>query len=276
MTPVIGLETRMLLRHFLSQGLSKAAIARRLDINERTIRRWIADGELDRDPNEVPRYTPRPVKATKLDPFKDLIQTRLATYPELSSVRLMEEIRAGGYTGGYSQLKAYVSAIRPRPTPAPVIRFETPAAHQAQVDFAEFDFPWGKRYALLVVLGYSRLLWFRYYERQDMRTLFAGLEEAFRFFGDAHLDEERARWQERANDRLHATTKEVPRVRFERDEATLLTPLAERSYRSIVLGPMTPSAAARPSGDALPRFEIPKIEVERRPLSVYAAAYGGL
>jgi transposase len=351
-TPVIGLETRMLLRHFLSQGLSKAAIARRLDINERTIRRWIADGELDRDPNEVPRYTPRPVKATKLDPFKDLIQTRLATYPELSSVRLMEEIRAGGYTGGYSQLKAYVSAIRPRPTPAPVIRFETPAGHQAQVDFADFDFPWGKRYALLVVLGYSRLLWFRYYERQDMRTLFAGLEEAFRFFGgvphellfdqmkavitadlrllggqlvineeflrfaahwcfrpracrpyraqtkgkverpiryvrenfvygrdffgDAHLDEERARWQERANDRLHATTKEVPRVRFERDEATLLTPLAERSYRSIVLGPMTPSAAARPSGDALPRFEIPKIEVERRPLSVYAAAYGGL
>ncbi len=342
----------MLLKHFLSQGMSKVAIARRMDINERTIRRWVADGELDRDPNEAPRYTPRPPVPTKLDAYKELIQMRLATYPELSSVRLMEEIRAGGYTGGYSQLKAYVSAVRPRPTPAPAIRFETPAGHQAQVDFAEFDFAWGKRYALLVVLGYSRLLWFRFYEHQDMRTLFAGLEEAFRFFGgvpnellfdqmkavitadlrllggqivineeflrfaahwgfrpracrayraqtkgkverpiryvrenfvygrdvigDAHLDEERARWLERANGRLHATTKEVPRIRFERDEAALLTPLAQQSYRSLVLGPLSPSVAARPSGIALPRFEMPRIEVERRPLSVYAAAYGGL
>ena len=43
--------------------------------------------------------------------------------------------------------------------PDPVIRFETPAGRQAQVDFARFRFAWGIRYALLVVLGYSRLLW---------------------------------------------------------------------------------------------------------------------
>jgi hypothetical protein len=40
-----------------------------------------------------------------------------------------------------------------------VIHFETPAGPQAQVDFARFVFPWGVWYALLVVLGYSRLLW---------------------------------------------------------------------------------------------------------------------
>jgi hypothetical protein len=28
---------------------------------------------------------------------------------------------------------------------------------QAQVDFADFRFPWGRRHALLVVVGYSRL-----------------------------------------------------------------------------------------------------------------------
>ena len=38
-----------------------------------------------------------------------------------------------------------------------MIRFETPAGRQAQVDFARFRFAWGVRYALLVVLGYSRL-----------------------------------------------------------------------------------------------------------------------
>ena len=43
--------------------------------------------------------------------------------------------------------------------------------------------PWGKRYALLVVLGYSRLLWFQFYERQTMEVLMRGLEAAFAYFG---------------------------------------------------------------------------------------------
>jgi transposase len=73
--------------------------------------------------------------------------------------------------------------VRPTPSPEPVVRFETPAGKQAQVDFARFTFPFGVRYALLVVLGYSRLLWCRFYPRQDMRTLVSGLEDAFRSFG---------------------------------------------------------------------------------------------
>ncbi len=63
------------------------------------------------------------------------------------------------------------------------MRFETPAGRQAQVDFAHFRFPWGVRYALLVVLGYSRLLWCRFAPRQDMATLMDGLEAAFAYFG---------------------------------------------------------------------------------------------
>ena len=70
-----------------------------------------------------------------------------------------------------------------RRSPEPVVRFETPPGHQAQVDFAEFRLPWGKRYALLVVLGYSRLLWLQFYARQTMAVLMRGLEEAFAFFG---------------------------------------------------------------------------------------------
>ena len=58
-----------------------------------------------------------------------------------------------------------------------------PPAHQAQVDFAEFRFPWGKRYALLVVLGYSRLLWLKFYPRQTLATVISGLEEAFAYLG---------------------------------------------------------------------------------------------
>jgi transposase len=181
---VIKWEIRVLLVHYLEQGLSKAAIARQLGINRRTINRWIAEGQLDRDveTGQVPRPERKP-RPTKLDPYKAIIDERLGTYPELSAVRLFDEVRAAGYTGGLTQLKLYVAQVRPSPPAEPVVRFETDPGEQAQADFAEFSFPWGKRYALLVVLGYSRLLWLRFYPKQDMRTLFTGLEEAFGFFG---------------------------------------------------------------------------------------------
>ena len=91
--------------------------------------------------------------------------------------------RAAGYRGSLTQLKLFVRRVRPQPPPEPMRRFETPPGKQAQVDFARFRLPWGVRYALLVVLGYSRLLWLRFYPRQDMPTLFTGLEAAFAAFG---------------------------------------------------------------------------------------------
>jgi len=236
--------------------------------------------------------------------------------------------------------------VRPTPAPEPVIRFETPAGRQAQVDFARFRFPWGVRYALLVVLGYSRLLWCRFYPRQDMATLVDGLEEAFLYFGgvpqellfdqmkavitrdlrleggelvrngeflrfayhwgftaracrpyraqtkgkverpvrylrgnfvygrtflhDADLDHQRQLWLERvANVRLHATTRERPRIRFDREERFLLQPLAPRRYTSLLLDRPSPSTPTRRS----PR---PVVTVEKRSLAAYARLAGGV
>jgi transposase len=343
---MIGRETRMLLRHYLAQGGSKSALARQLGISRDTIHRWIRDGDLDRDLEAAPtRYGPRPAVPTKLDAYKGIIEARLAAYPQLSAVRMLDEIRAAGYGGGYTQLKDFVRQVRPAVPPAPVIRFETPAGRQAQVDFARFRFPWGVRYALLVVLGYSRLLWCRFYPRQDMRTLIGGLEEAFGYFGgvpqellfdqmkavitrdlrleggalirnaeflrfarhwgftpracrpyraqtkgkverpvrylrgnfvygrtfldDADLDHQRALWLERvANMRLHGTTHERPRERFDREERLLLQPLPPRRYTSLILDRTATVTPARRS----PR---PVVTVEKRPLTAYARLAGG-
>ena len=144
----------------------------------------VETGQLDRDlDDEAVRYKSRPVVQRKIDDYRGIIHARLEEFPKLSAVRIFEEIRAAGYAGGYSQVKEYVRAVRPRARVEPVVRFETPPGHQAQVDFAHFRLPWGARWALLVVLGYSRLLWLRFFERQDMRVLFEGLEQAFAFFG---------------------------------------------------------------------------------------------
>jgi transposase len=179
-----GREQRVLLRHYLERGLSKAEIARELGVSRRTVYHWIATGQLDRELDEAPvRYAARPPVARKIDAFRGIIEARLAEFPRLSATRLWEEIRAAGYAGGYTQVKAHVRQVRPTPAADPVVRFETPPGHQGQVDFAEFRLPWGKRYALVVVLAHSRLLWLQFYPRQTMAVLIRGLEEAFTFFG---------------------------------------------------------------------------------------------
>jgi transposase len=179
-----GREQRVLLRHYLERGLSKAEIARELGVSRRTVYHWLEGGQLDRDLDNAPvQYTPRPAVACKIDAFRPIIDTRLAEFPKLTATRLFDEIRAAGYVGGYTQIKEYVRRARPAPLPDPVVRFETPPGHQGQVDFAEFRLPWGKRYALLVVLGYSRLMWLQFYSRQTMAVLMGGLDEAFAFFG---------------------------------------------------------------------------------------------
>ena len=336
-----GWDTLVLLKHYLASGLSKTAIARQLGVSRRVIYHWMHTGQLERDLSQptVRRFAPRP---TKLDRYQPLIQERLTTYPELSAVRLFEECRAAGYTGGYTQLTAYVARVRPRPEPQPVVRFETAPGEQAQFDFAAVRFPWGSRVALLVVLGYSRLLHVEFTARQSALTVMLGLERAFQafggvpqhvlfdqmksvivedhrpgggrllenpeflrfaahwgfriracrpyraqtkgkverpisylrgnflygrtFLGDADLAAQCARWlAEVANQRVHGTTKEVPAVRFARDEQARLQPLAARPYRSLVL-PAEPPGAARPSTRPL----VPVVAVERRPLATYA------
>ena len=167
-----GWETRMLLRHYLEQGVSKAELSRRFGVSRRTIHWWIESGQLDRDLSTGrAEYTPRPPVPHKLDPYKELIQVRLAEFPRLSAKRLFDEARAAGYDGCYSRVRDYVREVRPREPLETPVRFETRPGHQGQVDFGTFRLPWGRRHALLVVLGYPRLLWLRFYPRQTMTVL---------------------------------------------------------------------------------------------------------
>lgn len=333
-------ETRVLLRHYLEQGVSKTELAKRFGISRRTVYHWIETGQLDRDlDSQEVRYRARPPVPTQLDPYKPIIQARLEAFPLLTAQRLFEELRGAGYPGGYSQLKEYVRRVRPHVPVEPVVRFETPPGYQGQVDFGTFHLPWGRRYALLVVLGYSRLLWMRFYPRQTMTTLIRGLESAFEFFGgvpqellfdqmrsvvlsderlggcglimnaefvrfsahwgfraracrpyraktkgkverpiryvrqsffygrtflnDEDLNTQSEQWLHRiCNARRHRTLGEAPRIRFERDERERLGALAPRPYPQLNLPP-----------PAVVPLRLPqRIEVQRRPLSVYAEA----
>jgi integrase len=91
------------------------------------------------------------------------------------------------------------------------------------------------------------------------------------FLGDADLADQCRRWlDETANVRVHGTTRELPRVRFERDERVALQAVAERPYCSFVLPPERPARTrlAVPVHGQSGQHGNP--DVERRTLTTYA------
>ena len=167
-----------------STGVAKAELARRLCVSRRTIYHWIATGQVDRDLDEEPvRYRPRPPVPTKLDPYRGIITARLEDVPRLDGPTPVRRGARGGLSGrlhpGQSLCPAGPAAAARRTGGG----FETPPGYQGQVDFGTFALPWGRRHALLIVLGYSRLLWLQFFPRQTMAVLIRGLEAAFTSFG---------------------------------------------------------------------------------------------
>jgi transposase len=111
-----------------------------------------------------------------------------AKYPNLTVERAWQELRARGYTGGYTVVRERVRLLRPRPAPAPVPRFETSEGVQAQMDFGVYDIDFtreGRRrvYLFSYLLGYSRRQYLRWVESMDLLTTLREHVHAFHHLG---------------------------------------------------------------------------------------------
>ena len=167
---MIGRETRVLLRHYLEQGMSKAAIARQVGISPRTVYRWIAAGQLDRELDDAAvRYGPRRFAALEA---RSVQRDHRRPFGRVSGAQRRSPVQRSPGSGLSGRLRPG-EALRARgPAPAPGgagAAVRNPSGPPGQVDFAEFRLPWGKRYALIVVLGYSRLVWVQYYDARRWR-----------------------------------------------------------------------------------------------------------
>ena len=102
------------------QGLTVSAIARQLELDRKTVRKYIERGL------EPPAYGPRRPRSRRLEPFEAYLRQRVAAYPGLTGSRLLREIRERGYNGGYTAVTDFLREVRPAPSPSFEIRFETP------------------------------------------------------------------------------------------------------------------------------------------------------
>lgn len=123
---------------------------------------------------------------SKLDAFKQQIQTMLQEKPGISTALILDKIRRAGYDGGRSILYIYVAQTRKTPKQA-YIPLVTLPGEQAQVD-------WGhcgticcgqhhrKLYVFCMTLSYSRYLYIEFTVSMDMDTFLACHVHAFHYF----------------------------------------------------------------------------------------------
>jgi len=163
------------------QGLSIRAISRLTGYDRKTVRKYLLQ------PEARPVYGPRPAPPSKLDPFKEYLEERLKAGVWNAQV-LLRELRARGYTGGYTILKDWLQPQREAATTVAVRRFETPPGKQAQVDWGhlgslEMNGREWKLNAFTFTLGYRRTMMAEAALDQKLGTLLKMHEEAFRQLG---------------------------------------------------------------------------------------------
>lgn len=175
-------DTRLsdVLRLSLVEGLSIRAIARRLQLSRKTVRRLLGRASERQPPSSEPR-------ASLLDTYDAEIRRLLADTPEFTTPGILERLRPLGYTGGITILRDRVRRLRPRPAKEAFLTLDFKPGAAFQVDCADFGFalPGCPRRVsgFVMVACYSRYLYLEFTLSQAMGTFLRCMERGLRFFG---------------------------------------------------------------------------------------------
>jgi transposase len=175
---LIGHGTAAAIREMRLRGKSKKAIARELDLDIKTVRKWSSE-----------EWKPqrRPARVEELAAYEEVIAKR---FPEVgyNAEVLYRELREAGYEGSVRSVRRYVEGQREAARPELATpRFETGPGEQAQVDWGMIGVWIGelriKVHLFVMVLGFSRRIFVRAYEHERLGNLLDGHQAAFAHFG---------------------------------------------------------------------------------------------
>ena len=125
---MITLEDWVMIKHLYKEGVPKSRIAEELGLDRRTVDKAINEDNLPQQERQS--------RNSILDPYKDYVKQRIDKY-DLTSTRVLREIKERGYPGSYTILKDYIRELKgAKPKPA-FVRFETPPGEQAQMDWSD-------------------------------------------------------------------------------------------------------------------------------------------
>ncbi len=156
------------------QGMAMRAIARKLGLNPKTIRRVLGTNR--------PKAPP-----SKLAPFRDAARELHAK--DLFAPRILRELRARGYTGSLTILKDFLRGLGPRKkAPRKVFcRFETKPAVEMQIDWSPYRLKIGGQETVVhcfsMVMCFSRRIWISFFRNERLPTLLHAHVEGFRDHG---------------------------------------------------------------------------------------------
>jgi transposase len=168
------------LRLGLIEGMAVRAIARRLQMTRKTVRKI-----LGRHRGAPTTAAPR---TSIVDPYVPVIRGLLSESPEMLAPAVLERLRPLGYTGGVTVVRERLRSLRPRPAEREaflILNFKPAAA--MQVDWGDFGFaiPGMPRRvcAFVAVLCYSRQLYIEFTLSQAMGAFLRCMDRCLRFFG---------------------------------------------------------------------------------------------
>ena len=221
-------EITIFLRGGEKEVMSKAAMARIMGCDPRTVKRYLNGYE--------PKKTKRATKSSKLDNFKEIIISKLEI--GCTSMAIFKFIQKDGYTGSYSLVADFVQKHKEQQIKKATIRYETAPGLQAQVDWKENLKMISKHGELfevnifLMVLGYSRMKFVKLTSDKTQKTLFLCMNEAFKYFSGVPkeiLFDNMATVVDRTNSRIGNVKLNTKFLQYSKDIG--FNPITCRIYR---------------------------------------------
>jgi len=164
------------------EGLSTSALARRFQVDRKTVRHCLSQ--------EGWRPYRRPERTdTLMVEHKAFVEARAPEVGYSARVLYQELCRERGFAGSYDTVKRFVAPLRAVRLQADraLTRFETPPGLQTQIDWGQARVPF-RRGAVVVhlfvfTLGFSRRSFYRGYPDERIGQFLEGHEQAFEHFG---------------------------------------------------------------------------------------------